>query len=367
MKKIIYGIMFGALFILPVGANALTTNTTVDCGTKKISSGDTVTCTFKTNVSEGKLAGFSAHYDLGEGVTYKSDSFEAGSSFQQLGSNNNGFNLMNTSGVTGNVELGKAKFIVTGNPGKYKIGLKNLDLSDEEAAASSGVDTSTNVTIASSDNTLKSLSISENGYSSDKITQIVKDNNNNNIVVSAVVDEATINVLAVANSNTATVDVTKVQKLKYGVNEIKITVTAENGKSKEYTLTIVRPDNRSANNFLKSLTIKGQTIEFNKGKLEYEITVDKDISELEIEAEAEDEKATVKVENTELKMGENEILINVTAENETVQTYKIKVIRGSVVEVPDTAAKVSTLVTIIGIFSLAVGFGMLSRKKKFNK
>ena len=56
------------------------------------------------------------------------------------------------------------------------------------------------------------------------------------------------------------------------------------------------------------------------------MTVGSDVDEIEIKAEAEDSKAEVLVEgNKNLKIGENTITIKVTAEDETVRTYKIAV------------------------------------------
>ncbi len=63
--------------------------------------------------------------------------------------------------------------------------------------------------------------------------------------------------------------------------------------------------------------------------------VEQGITEVTIEALAEDEKAKIEVAgNKELKLGENTVTIKVTAEDETVRTYTIIVLRGEAVKAP---------------------------------
>ncbi len=85
---------------------------------------------------------------------------------------------------------------------------------------------------------------------------------------------------------------------------------------------------KSSNKNLKSLVVTPSSIspKFSASATEYAMTVGSDVDEIEIKAEAEDSKAEVLVEgNKNLKIGENTITIKVTAEDETVRTYKIAV------------------------------------------
>lgn len=85
---------------------------------------------------------------------------------------------------------------------------------------------------------------------------------------------------------------------------------------------------KSSNKNLKSLVVTPSSIspKFSASTTEYAMTVGSDVDEIEIKAEAEDSKAEVLVEgNKNLKIGENTITIKVTAEDETVRTYKIAV------------------------------------------
>ena len=83
--------------------------------------------------------------------------------------------------------------------------------------------------------------------------------------------------------------------------------------------------NGSDNNYLKSLTIEGEDFynEFSKENTTYFLSVGENIDEIEVSAEAEDDNATICIYgNTSLQEGSNKILINVTAENGNVRTYR---------------------------------------------
>lgn len=93
-------------------------------------------------------------------------------------------------------------------------------------------------------------------------------------------------------------------------------------------LTTTKPEEKSNNAYLKSLTIEGQEIfpEFNKETTSYTMQITNDITELDVKAEAEDEKATVEVKgNKDLKEGENTVTVSVNAEDNTIKIYEIKV------------------------------------------
>jgi hypothetical protein len=84
--------------------------------------------------------------------------------------------------------------------------------------------------------------------------------------------------------------------------------------------------NGSNNNYLSSLEIDGVelTSDFNKEKLTYFATVE-GLDSITVTATAEDSDSKVSVTGTDLKSGENKILISVTAENGNVRYYRIYV------------------------------------------
>ena len=116
--------------------------------------------------------------------------------------------------------------------------------------------------------------------------------------------------------------------LAYGSNKILVKVKSEKGNIKTYTLEITRTDNRSSNNYLSSLTVESQALSFNKDKTEYVISVNNNVSKINVSATAEDSKATISgTGSISLKVGLNTINIVVSAEDGTKKTYVLKVTR----------------------------------------
>lgn len=126
-------------------------------------------------------------------------------------------------------------------------------------------------------------------------------------------------------------------------NESNVPSESNNNKPKQEVT-------KSSNNSLKELSIgTGKlTPDFSRDTYEYSVEFDDtvnlyDLSEIEVSATAEDEKASVsgtgKIQLTE---GENNIAINVTAENGAVRTYTIKVNKPQKVE--QSALRLKTLV-----------------------
>ena len=88
--------------------------------------------------------------------------------------------------------------------------------------------------------------------------------------------------------------------------------------------------NKSSNNYLKNLSIENYEItpKFDKQIINYEVEKEVVENTIEVKAEADDEKATVSgIGNITLNSGENIITIDVTAENGTVRSYYIKVVK----------------------------------------
>jgi len=172
----------------------------------------------------------------------------------------------------------------------------------------------------SSDNTLKSLSLKEGNltpvFSSDVTSYELN------------LDKEEVEIFAEVNNAKAKISGTGKKKLNYGKNEFNIVVTAENGTSKNYLITINRPDNRNANAYLKELIIDGNEIGFEKDIVDYTYKVSFDVEKLNISAIPEHETSVVEISgNDELVVGSNEILIKVKAEDESVKEYKINVTR----------------------------------------
>lgn len=116
--------------------------------------------------------------------------------------------------------------------------------------------------------------------------------------------------------------------LNYGLNSVLIKVTSESGATKTYTIKITREDDRSSNNYLKSLNVSSGDFKFNKKTLNYSFSVQNDVTSLKVIATPEDSKSTVSGAKTyNLKEGLNKINITVTAENKQTRTYTLQVTR----------------------------------------
>ena len=173
-------------------------------------------------------------------------------------------------------------------------------------------------------NTLKTLSISKGSlnFSSDKTSYSVE--------VDSSVEKVTINSSLTDSKSRYTAGSSSFTKsLNYGVNTVTITVQAENGASRTYTIKITRKDDRSKDTTLKEIKIGNNSVSLQKDKYDYEIKVDYDQTKLDIKALVNDSKAKVEVKGNydKLEVGENLIEIIVTAENGETKTYKLKVIR----------------------------------------
>ena len=179
----------------------------------------------------------------------------------------------------------------------------------------------------SSNNYLKSLQVSEEG--------LTPDFNRNKLNYSLSVGEkvTSINVTAVPEDSKAKVYVSGNKELKDGDNNVLITVTAQNGSKRTYTIVVNKSaDPEKANSYLSNLIIKDMilTPEFSNEVLEYDGgTVRLSGDKLEIYAYPTNENAKVEIiGNENLVDGENTVTIKVTSEDGTsTKEYVIKFIK----------------------------------------
>ncbi|MDD6223978.1 MAG: cadherin-like beta sandwich domain-containing protein [bacterium] len=122
--------------------------------------------------------------------------------------------------------------------------------------------------------------------------------------------------------------------------DVKIQVTAENGSVKTYTIHVSRGKDPnkvlSTNNYLASLTVSVGILspQFEKEKENYIIYLPYEIDSIQIDAVVEDTKyGILKKEGPEkLSVGNNQYLLKVTAEDESIRTYKVMVVRAASIE-----------------------------------
>lgn len=127
---------------------------------------------------------------------------------------------------------------------------------------------------------------------------------------------------------TSTVTGTGGKALSTGNNTFVLNVKAEDGSIGKYTILIIRE--KSDNNYLSKLQCLQGSIEpeFEKTKEEYKIVVDSNVSKLDLNYNTEDSTAKVEViGNKDFAVGDNEVIVKVTAENGDIRNYKIIVNR----------------------------------------
>lgn len=142
--------------------------------------------------------------------------------------------------------------------------------------------------------------------------------------VKLVNDEESLKITAEPEDTNSTVKIEGNDKLALGENAILITVTAQDGSTKVYTITATKDEKVALG--LQSLKINGKVInELTVNKFEYKVEFS-GLDKLEIEAVANQEGATVEIlGNENLAEGENTITIIVTSKDgEETATYQIK-------------------------------------------
>ena len=310
------------MLVLPVNANALTGSASITCDNSSVVAGNTVNCTLKGTVSGGEVSGVTVRIKVSNNLTL--ESVVKDSSWQ--GDDGDFLELYDDDYRTGTFNI--ATFSVKVGSGVVAgvdevISLEDVSFTDENFAEVSISNKTFNLKVLSTDNTLKSLSVSGGtltpAFSSDVTSYAVAVNS----------DQTTVT--AVANNSNAKVNGASAISLSYGVNTVKVSVTSEAGSTKVYTLLITRPDTRSTDNSLSSLILNDDEIELVDGVLEYKYSVLEDVDTLDIKVDLNDEKSAFVegygARTVDLEVGENVFEIKVKAENESIRTYKLVVTR----------------------------------------
>jgi len=183
----------------------------------------------------------------------------------------------------------------------------------------------TNVVSKSSNAKLSNLGIRPNdftGFRSDITTY--------DVTVPEDVEE--VEVYAQKQDSKATVEGTGNKKLEKGKNEILVTVTAEDGTQKTYTLNVTREEAEDLDGIpdgLSELKIDNVTLtpKFKTDVYEYTVKYIGEETKIDIKTTATDPYYTVEITgNEELKEGENLITILVSdPDGKNVATYQITV------------------------------------------
>ena len=172
-------------------------------------------------------------------------------------------------------------------------------------------------------NYLKSLNTSVGNIGFNKNKNYYKLTVNNNV--------SSVNITGAVESSKSKVYGLGTKQLNVYNNVFPITVTAENGSKRTYTIEILRKDDKgntkilSKENTLNDLKIDGYNIPFNKDINEYTVLL-KDQEKLNIRVSGP-QTATVTIDEIkQYKKGNNVITIHVVAENGEEKLYTINAI-----------------------------------------
>lgn len=315
MKRVISYLCLVFMFMLPVVVKAATVSVTLKCPSSAVV-GTTIDCS--VNVSTNTpVNGIVGKYTL-VGASYVSFTPQSGFSVNYV--SKDGFNVGNNAGRIGTYSVGILKVKVTA---AASITIGNIDISDTAFKSYTAANQTATIKLKSSNNKLSSLSLSEGSLSPSFSSSVLS--------YTATVNSSSVTINASKGESSQTVTGTGKKTLNYGKNTFKVVVKSEAGTTGTYVIVITRPDNRSSNNNLKSLSVDVGSISFKSGTTSYSLNVGADVSSMKISAAVEDSKASF-VKNygartVNLSYGSSSHQVKVKAENGSVKTYTIKVNR----------------------------------------
>ena len=317
-----------SLFAMSASAVSATVSLT---GPGVIRAGDTITLSFNLNAkgifgAEGTLS-------------YNSSQLTLVGTTQKIGSpwvvefNGNIFAAYDnnlTNPINSNVSLFTATFkvnagVAVGTP--VQVSYNGVVASDGSTEVSIGTVTYSATVAAplSTDNSLKSMTVSNATISPAFNT------NTTSYTAEVPFSVSKLEIQATANDSKASVSVNSPNLTPNGTTNVTVTVKAENGSTRTYTIAVKRAQDpnyvASANNDLSGITVDGFLLSpvFSAGNTSYVIWLPYETESVVVNGTAADSKASVRVEGgSDLKAGQdNEIKVICTAENGTEKVYTV--------------------------------------------
>lgn len=407
MKKNVFLIGVICSILIPINVSALTGNVSLSCDKTKLKPNEETTCSVKANTNED-VSAVGARITLGSNLTLTSVTTD--SSWEGNGDDGN-IQLYIDNNKKGNFNIAtfkvKAGSVNTG--ADTIVSLSDVKLSDASFAETDFAVSPVNVRILSNINTLKTLTVSDSNFTFNK------DTNSYELTIDE--DNTTISATKYDNNSSISGDIGN-KKLNYGLNTFTIKVTSESGIVNTYTLKINRPDNRSKDNYLLGFKFNNYNIDFSKDKTSYSLIVENKVTKLAIcFGEVEDDTilcidgdsldisdkakmeslffnkqeirdADEKCNDDEsicysiignINVGNNELKMVVTAENEDKKEYVFTINRknesGQVVDKTDdeitsnskTGSASIIIVAIVMVIALVVTMVVAKKKGLFDK
>ena len=332
MKRIISLIVFlllcVTLFAAPVSAAAASATLT---GPGTIRAGDTITLTLNINGSGIYGASGTLNYNSSQLTLVSSNQkIENGWKVEFNGNNFLAIDENLAKPIKSSTALLTVTFKVNSNLAvgtAVTASYTNLTVTDGNSDTNVATATYSKVLAApmSTDNTLKDLTVS-NATISPTFSA-----NTTNYTAEVPFEVSKLNVSATANNSKAKVQVNSPNLTPNGTTNVTVTVTAENGSKKTYTISVKRAQDpnyvASDNNSLSGITVDGFLLSpvFSAENTKYIIWLPYETENVTIGGTAADSKASVTIEGgSELKAGQdNEIKVICTAENGTQKVYTV--------------------------------------------
>lgn len=349
MKKtvsIIITLVLCLALTLPITVSAASASASLT-GPGTIRAGDTITLSFNLNGSGIFGASGTLSYDSNQ-VTLTGTTQKIGSPWVVEFNGNNFVAYDNnlTNPINGNKTLFtvtfKVKSVVAGT--NIKVSYTGVTASDGSADANVGTVTYSKTVAAplATDNNLASLTVS-NATISPAFSA-----GTTSYTASVPFEVSKLNVSATAADGKAKVSVNSPNLTPNGTTKVTVTVTAENGAKKTYTISVKRAQNpnykASDNNKLSGIAVEGFLLSpgFTADNTNYIVWLPYETTSIKIAGSAADSKASVEVVGGDnLAAGQdNPVKVVCTAENGDKKEYTVIVKRaaahdGSVEELPD--------------------------------
>ncbi len=171
-------------------------------------------------------------------------------------------------------------------------------------------------------------------------------------------DATRIEVEAVPESNKSKVDIKNNENINIDT-PITVTVTAENGDTKVYTVNLKYKEESTSSNKIKSLTIEGYKLNFSSDKNSYSLKIDKNVKTLKFNIVLDDENGTYEIlGNSNLKNG-SKINIVVTGSDNKDNIYTLSIKKSG------NMATVIIILIVIGIGGV-VAYKLIMKVKNSN-
>lgn len=359
MKKIVSSLMALVLamcLLLPMNVSAASASASLS-GPGTVRAGDTITLTFKLNGANLSGASGTLAYDGGQLQMTGTKQVIASPWMVEFNGNNMvAYDNNLSSPINGSRDLFtvsfKVKDVAAGT--KISVSYQNVVASDGSADANIGT-VSYSVTVAaplSANNALANLTVSNATISP------AFNAGTTSYTAEVPFSVSKLDVTATAADSKAKVSISSPNLTPDGTTNVTVTVTAENGAQKTYTIKVHREKDpnyvASGNNDLAGITVEGFLLSpvFSAEVTEYVVWLPYETESVSISGTAADSKASVQVVGGDsLAAGQdNPVQVICTAENGDKKEYTVIVKRaaahdGSVDEKPTTSTTEPTQTT----------------------